>query len=76
MKPSLIAFPIMLIGMSACCSPIDRMNALINESTDSINSNSAAIQSSTEVIRQNKVLIDQSTQTIQENRKHLESMGN
>lgn len=57
------------------CGTAHRMIDLMNESSDSIESNTCAIQHSTQVIRQNARAIQASTETIKANRKALEAAG-
>ncbi len=56
------------------CGTVNRMNALMNESSDSIDANREAVQRSTQLIRENQKKIEASTATIKENRKQLESV--
>lgn len=63
-----------LISLTSC-GTINRMNALINESSYAIEANRQAIDRSSEVIHQNARLIDQSSKAIEENRRHLEALS-
>jgi len=72
MKIGLLLFPFVLLGVSGC-GTINRMNSLVNESTNSIYSNVDAVQSSTAAIRTNARLVDESTRTIVENKRLLEA---
>jgi hypothetical protein len=58
--------------LTGCCT-VDRMNALVNQSTRSIQENSEAIAASTVTIRENAYLVEQSSKAIETNRRLLEA---
>ncbi len=72
MKKLLILMPIVLLTL-ASCGTIDRMNGLINQSTESIHCNREVIERSTETIRHNGELINQSTRALEEKRHQLDA---
>lgn len=54
------------------CDTVDRMNCLVNQSTESIQANSEAVAYSSAVIQQNARLVTDSSQAIEANRLLLE----
>lgn len=66
--------PVMLITMTSC-GTVQRLNCMIEQSTESIHANREAIESSTYVIQRNAQLIDESSKAIEENRRHLEAVS-
>lgn len=57
------------------CGKIEKMNRMVDESTQAIHCNRIAVEQSTCVIRQNIQIIEESNKAIEENRKHLESIN-
>lgn len=57
------------------CSVADRLNGLVNESTDSINHNRETVERSTEVINRNAQLINETNRVIAENRELIEKLN-
>lgn len=74
MKRHACFFPLLMLCFG-CCSPIDRLNTLVNASTQSIQANSNAVSRSTSAIRKNGALVEESSNTIEVNRRLLESNG-
>lgn len=64
----------LLLGVTSC-GTVNRMVDLMNESSESIESNTCAIQRSTQTIRQNARAIQASTETLKANRQSLEAAG-
>lgn len=71
MKKFLFLLPIGLVSLTSC-GTINKMNYLVNESTNSIYENAQAVQESTAVIQRNQQIINASTRTLQENRSLIE----
>lgn len=57
------------------CGKIERMNRMVDESTQAIHCNRVAIEHSTAVIRKNIQTIEESNKAIEENRKNLEALN-
>lgn len=64
-----------LVTVLPGCSKIERMNRMVDESTQAIHCNRIAIEHSTAVIRENIHYIEESNKAIEENRRHLESIN-
>ncbi len=73
MKFRILMLPALLI-LTTSCGTIERMNCLVNQSTQSIHCNRMAVERSSEVIRDNGQLIDQSNEVLEQNRRALEKM--
>ncbi len=74
MKKRLLIAPVLLLGLAGC-GTAERMNCLINQSTESINWNRMAVERSTEIIRENGELIEQSNKVLEENSRKLKTMS-
>jgi len=68
-----LMFLALLVALSGC-GTVERMNYLVNSSTESIHCNRMAVERSTEVINHNSHLIQESTGALEKNRQVLESM--
>lgn len=72
MKKCSILLPFILLSLGGCAT-INRMNNLVNESSDSIQANREAVERSTAAIHRNARVVEASTRTIEENRRLIES---
>jgi len=73
-KFQLLALPIALATLTAC-GTIDRLNCLVNQSTESISANAQAVQWNTCVVQQNAQLVQETNRAIEENRRLLEAVS-
>jgi hypothetical protein len=75
MNKGAFLIPIVLLSLTSC-GTINKLNCLVNASTDSIYQNAAWVEISTERIRENTRIINESTRAIEENQRHIEAMAN
>lgn len=74
MKVQLLLLAVISIALPGC-GKIEKMNRMVDESTQAIHCNRIAVEHSTATIRENIHYIEESNKAIEENRKHLESLN-
>jgi len=73
MKLGYLIIPALLF-LSTGCGTMERMNHLVNQSTEAIHCNRMAVEKSTETIRKNAGHIDGSNRALKENHEALQNM--
>lgn len=64
-----------LVLLGTGCSKIQEMKNLVDDSTDSINTNREAVQYNTSVVMQNAQIVQGSTRAVVENRRIIKEVN-
>ncbi len=74
MNKIIFIVPVMMAILPGC-GMVNKMNCMVNESTQAIQCNRRAVEMSTRAIRQNIQAVEDSNQAIAENRRQLDAIN-